>query len=49
MIPYFALLAGMAFTLPIKLSLSQPMSSIAFTFRILPSILPGEGKQDAAW
>jgi len=31
----FALLARLAFTLPIKLSLSQPMSFLTFTLLIL--------------
>jgi len=38
-IPYFTVLAYVAFALPIKLSLPQPMSFLTFTFLIL-SLIP---------
>ena len=40
-IPWFALLACMAFALSVKLSLSQPRSFLAFTLPILSPIPPG--------
>ena len=45
--PYFALFVCPAFVLPINLSLSQPMSFLAFTVPILFAIPPwGEQEND---
>ena len=41
LIPWLALLVCEAFALPIKLSLSQPMSFLIFTLLILSPIPPG--------
>lgn len=48
-IPCFALLAGVAFALPSKLSLSQPMSSCTSTFPIFSPIPPVVSEQEAVW
>ena len=47
-IPYFALLACVAFALLIKLSLSQPTNFLTFTLSILSPIPPGVGSERAA-
>jgi len=47
LIPYVALLARLAFALPIKLPLSQPMSFFTFTFLIL-SPIPVGGREQVA-
>jgi len=44
LIPWFALLACMAFALPVKLSLSQPMSFLTFTLPVL-SLIPPRAEQ----
>ena len=49
LIPCFALLACVAFALPIKLSLSQPTSFCTFTLLILSPIPLGESERAAAW
>ena len=48
-IPCFALLACTAFALPIKLSLSQPMSFLTFTLPILFPIPLVGNEQAAVW
>ena len=48
-IPCFALLVRTAFALPIKLSLSQPMSFLTFTLLILSPIPLGEREGVAVW
>lgn len=45
----FALLVHVAFTLCSELSLSEPVSSHTFTFKILSPIPPGECEQAAVW
>lgn len=47
--PSFALLVQVAFALPRDLSLSQPRSSLPFTFPILSPIPPGTGEHAAVW
>lgn len=49
LIPFFALLEGVALTFPMNVSLSQPMSSLTLIFLILLPISPETGDQGAVW
>jgi len=46
---YFALLAHAAFALPIKLTLSQPLTFVSFTFHILFLFPLGGSERAAVW
>ena len=50
LVPWFGLLVRSAFALPVKLSLSQPMSFLTFILLVLSPIPPGGSEQlRGAW